>query len=397
MTREELTYKFLESKKSNYILQLPTGFGKTRLALQKVDQWYTEDCKILIVVPFLIVIKNWKEEIEKWGYNKILANITFSTYISLPKYCDDTEWDIVVYDEVHHTSERCRNAMKHLNAKHFIGLSATLKKDHIDYLKNRFNPEIISVRVKDAIDSNVLPDPKIILIPMVLDNFIVNCIIEKNIKKNTSSSTIKTIGYSEKWKYRTYKGPLRITCTARQYYDEISGLIEWYKQKGMYNAVMKNIWLHKAGERLKWLAKCKENIIKDILKQLKNYRVLTFCQSIEQSETLGCPCVNSKVGTENLEKFNAKKIKHIASIDMLNEGLNPVDCKIGLFQMINSSQRVSLQRIGRILRHKEPILIFPYWVHTREEEIINELIKDYNPELIYTISTTNSPDIKNYV
>lgn len=395
MTREELTYKFLESKKSNYILQLPTSYGKTLLALKKVDQWFTPSSKILIAIPRKVLIDNWKKEIKQWGLEKLLDNIVFTTYISLPKYCTlNNYWDIVILDEAHHASERCQSAMKLLKTNHLIGLSATLKREHLKYFNDRFNTEIITVKVKDAIESAVLPDPKIILIPMTLDNTVANCIIEKNIKKTTNPNAIRTIGFSEKWKYRSYKGPLRITCTAQQYYDDISGLIEWYKQKGMYNAIMKNMWLHKAGERLKWLAKHKENIIKDLLRQLKNYRVLTFCQSIEQSETLGCPCVNSRVGTENLEKFNAKKIKHIASIDMLNEGLNPVDCKIGLFQMINSSQRVSLQRIGRILRHKEPVLIFPYWTHTREEEIINELIKDYNPELITRINTIN---IKDYV
>ena len=89
-------------------------------------------------------------------------------------------------------------------------------------------------------------------------------------------------------------------------------------------------------------------MLDDIAKELKNYRVLTFCQSIEQSETLGCPCVNSKVGTENLEKFNNKKIKHIASVNMLNEGLNPVDCKVGLFQVLNGSQLLSIQKIGKL-------------------------------------------------
>ena len=53
--------------------------------------------------------------------------------------------------------------------------------------------------------------------------------------------------------------------------------------------------------------------------------------------------------------------------------------------------------VKRILRHKEPVLIFPYWINTREEEIINELIKDYNPELIYTINMVGSLDIKNYI
>jgi len=396
MTREELTDKFLLSNSNNYVLQLVTGFGKTKLALQKIEQWYSNDYKILIVVPFNVLIDTWKEEIHKWKYDYILPSITFTTYVSLPKYCDSfKQWDVVILDEGHHTSERCRNAMKYLRTSHMIVLSATLKRDILQYYTYVWKTEIFKVDAKAAIESNVLPDPKIILITMNLNNTNVNCIIEKNIKKNTNPATIKTIGYAEKWKYKGYKGPLRILCTQQQYYNDISGLIEWYKQKGMGNAIMKNMWLHKAGERLKWLASQKESVIKSILKQLKNYRILTFCQSIEQSETLGCPCVNSKIGTENLERFNSKKIKHIAAISMLDEGQNLIDCKIGLFQMINSSQRVVTQRVGRELRHKEPVLIFPYWVNTREEEIINELIKDYNPELITKILPESN--IKNFI
>ena len=396
--REAVEKELLESNSSSFLLSMCTGFGKTYLALAKVRQWaeVKNNLKVLISIPRLVLEKNWREEITKFHFDDLLPNITFTTYVSLHKHAG-IHWDVVILDECHHTSERCRSILKCFTVDHFIGLSATIKRDLNAYFRARFNPHVIQVAVKDAIESDVLPDPKIILIPLALDNTHVNQIITKNIKKTTNPLTIKTIGFSEKWKYKGYKGPLRILCTSKQYYDDISGLIEWYKQKGMTNAVMKNLWLHKAGERLKWLAKQKEDLVKKLLKNLKNYRALVFCQSIEQSETLGCPCVNSKVGTANLEKFNEGKIKHIASIDMLNEGLNPIDCKIGLFQMINSSQRISIQRIGRILRHKKPVLIFPYWMHTREAEIINELIKDYNQELIEVVSYAEADNIKKFL
>lgn len=401
MTREELTKSFLEDTHRNFILELATGFGKTFLALSKIDKWKQEvpdnkDFKILIVIPRLVLKDNWITEINKFHFNSLLPNITFVTYVSLPKYAGN-QYDIIVADEGHHTSERCMNALNHIKSTHMLVLSATLKKEHKFFFTTKYKAHIIKVNTKEAIDSNVLPDPKVILIPLTLDNVNFNCIIEKNIKKNTPKNTIKTIGYSEKWKYRSYKGPLNIVCTPQQYYTDTSNLIEWYKQKGMHNAIMKNIWLHKAGERLKWLAKQKADLIRSLLKELKNYRILTFCPSIEQSESLGCPCVNSKVGTENLDKFNNKKIKHIASVAMLDEGISPIDCKIGLFQMINSSLRLLTQREGRILRHKEPVLIFPYWKYTREQEIIDEFIKDYNPKLITTLDTYSINNIKKYI
>ena len=50
MTREELTRAFLSSKTSNFVLQLPTSYGKSKLALQKVEQWYYEKCNIQMEV-----------------------------------------------------------------------------------------------------------------------------------------------------------------------------------------------------------------------------------------------------------------------------------------------------------------------------------------------------------
>ena len=395
MTREELTQEFLASSSKNFVLQLPTSYGKSKLALQKVNQWYAIDCSILIVIPRTILIENWKEEIRKWGYNKMFPNITFTTYVSLHKHCN-VRWDAVILDEGHHTSQRCMDILQGLQTNHIIVLSATLKKEHIGFFRSKYNPEIIQVKVKDAIDNEVLPDPQLILIPLILDNKVQNYYIEKNFKKGNTTSWI-TIDYGQKWKYRSYKGPLRIKCTQRQYYNEMSGLIDWYKERGKHNAIMKNMWLHKAGERLKWLAKQKENTVKSILKELRNYRTLIFCPSIEDSLKVGSPCINSKIGTANLQLFNDKKIKHIAAVGMLDEGFNPVDCRIGIFYMINSSDRITLQRIGRVLRHKHPVLIFPYFKDTREQEIVDEITKDYNPELISVLTSSGILLVKKYL
>lgn len=319
MTREEITDKVLASTSANFILELATGAGKTLIALKKMTQWHTKGDSILVVVPKLVLIPNWRSEINKFKYEYLLDDITFSTYVSLPKHAGKT-YSTICLDEAHHTSERCMDALKYIKCNHLLALSATLKKEHRYFFTNKYHAEVIKVGTKEAIDSNILPDPKLILIPLKLDNNNVNCIIEKNIKKTTNPTLIKTIGYSEKWKYRSYKGPLRILCTPKQYYDDLSSLIEWYKKKSMGSAIMKNAWLHKAGERLKWLACQKEELVRGLIKELRNYRLITFCPSIEESSKLGCPCINSKIGTENLDRFNAKKIKHIATVALVDEG-----------------------------------------------------------------------------
>lgn len=395
MTREELTDKVLASTSNNFILELATGMGKSLISIKKIAQWHIQGNPILIVVPKNVLKINWEEEFKKWNYEYLLKDVIFVTYVSLPKYVGKT-FEVIILDEAHHTSERCIAALKYINTTHMLALSATLKKEHKFFFTSKYKVEAIKVDTKEAIESEVLPDPRVVLIPIPLDNRVVNCIIQKNVKKN-NIIPIKTIGYSEKWKYKNYKGPLNILCTQQQYYDDLSRLIEWYKQKGMHNAIMKNMWLHKAGERLKWLACQKEQIIIALIRQLRNYRLIAFCPSIDESNKLGCPCVNSKIGTGNLEKFNDKKIKHIATIDMLTEGANLSDCKIAIFQMINSSERVQVQKIGRALRHKSPVLIFPYFNNTREKEIVDEIIQNYNPELIKTIDINSINSIKNYM
>ena len=167
-------------------------------------------------------------------------------------------------------------------------------------------------------------------------------------------------------------------------------MIDWYKEKYMRtrNQRLKNVWLASAGNRLKWLSEQKESIILSILDMFKNRKTLTFCSSIEQSKRLGKYNITSKNNkSENiLNKFNNNKIKHITSVNILNEGMNLTNCQIGIFANINASEIISKQRIGRILRHKSPIMIIPYYVNTREEELVNNMIKDYNKDIVKTIN-----------
>ena len=163
--------------------------------------------------------------------------------------------------------------------------------------------------------------------------------------------------------------------------------MEWYKKKST-NPIMKNLWLHKAGERLKWLAYKKTPYVQELLKILKNHRVLTFCADINQTEKLGSNAIHSKKKSSDitLKAFNEGKIKHITSVAMLDEGVNLTSCRVGIFANINSSERIVVQRIGRILRHKDPIIIIPYFINTREEEIVNNMLEGYNSDLIETMN-----------
>lgn len=378
MTREEVNSLALSKiDKAKYlILELITGMGKTKVAIDLInhicDRVFRNDenpTTILILVAKTVHKQTWKDEIEKWGGIKS-DYITIECYESLKNY-ENSYFDVVVADEMQHLSEARIDVLEtiHINES-FIGLSATIKRDMRDYFIHSHKAEVIKCGLKEAVEDEVLPEPTVYLLPLTLD----------------------TTNYT----YKVKKFGRDIITTQKGCYDSISSLIEWYKNKyfNSRNEIIKNLWLSTAGKRLKWCAEQKEALVLSLLDKFRNYKTLTFCSSIEQSERLGKYNITSKnkASVKNLEMFNLNKIKHITACNILNEGVNLTNCRIGIFCNLNSSEIVVKQRVGRILRHKSPIIIIPYFKDTREEELVQKMIEEYSENSIISVDSIN--DIK---
>ena len=378
MTREEVNNLALSKiDKAKYlILELITGFGKTLCAINLInhicDRVYREQQKpttILILVAKTVHKQTWKDEIKKWGGIKS-DYITIECYESLYKY-KNAYFDTVVCDEVQHLSEARLEVLEtiHINES-FIGLSATIKRDMRDYFIYNHKAEVIKCGLKEAVEDEVLPEPTVYLLPLTL---------------NTTNYT-----------YKVKKFGHDIITTQKGYYDSISSLIEWYKNKffNSRNERIKNLWLSTAGKRLKWCSEQKEALVLSLLDKFRNYKTLTFCSSIEQAERLGKYNITSKnkASVKNLEMFNLNEIKHITACSILNEGVNLTNCKIGIFCNLNSSEIITRQRCGRLLRHKSPVIIIPYFKNTREEELVQKMIEEYSEKSKIIINNMN--DIK---
>jgi superfamily II DNA or RNA helicase len=375
MTREELRDLALSKIDGTkcLILELATGTGKSKIAIDLAnhicDRVYADtqsETSILLLVSKKVHKETWKEEFKKWGGLKT-DNITIECYESLHKY-KGFHFDVVIADEMHHLSlVRLSNLHSITIHEAFIGLSATISKDTKKYFETRYNAQIIECDINEAISNDILPEPTVYLIPLKLDNESLNYKIKRY---NRESIT-----------------------TQRGYYNIQSSLIDWYKDKYFRSRTqrIKNLWLSEAGKRLKWLSEQKESIVLDLLNKFKNYRTLTFCNNIEQAERLGKYNITSKnkEAENNYKLFNDKKIKHITAVNILNENANLVDCRIGIFCNLNSSEIITVQRLGRLLRHKNPAIIIPYYVDTREEELMKKMIEGYNPDTIKVINNIN--------
>lgn len=391
MTREEVKKEVLNISNNHILLELPTSFGKTKLAIDRMKNIVSKisSPKILIVIPRLVLINNWKEELTKWGAKDLLDNIIFSTYISIPKHA--AIWDVVIFDECQHLSDRCQESLTCYTIKNSIFLSATVKKELRYNLQMLYNDiYCFKVSMKEAIDEEILPDPKVYLLPLSLSTGIPT----ESIIKNPNGKGLIETSWATRWPFIKQKEfKVKIYCTQKQYLEDLDSQIEYWKNRYMRtkNDIFKNKWLRLSGDRLKWLAEKKNPIIQSLLDLLQKERTLTFCNNINQTEELGSYCINSKnkESEKILQDFNNEKIHHITACNMLNEGMNLVNCRIGIYANLNSSEIIIKQRLGRILRHKDPIIIIPYYKGTREEELVQKMLEDYNPNLVTTINNIN--------
>lgn len=388
MTREDIQKEILSLEGSNWLLELATGTGKSKMALEKIryENRNSLPADILVVVPRNVHKQNWKDEFKKW-WPDCKNVIVYTTYVSFPKHRG--HWDYVIFDECHHLSERCRTALKHFDIDHSLLLSATvnrdLKKEFIRIFKGL---KMYKRDLRDVIEDAILPDPKVYLLPLDLRTDAYTEFIMKNPNLKTRPIECK---WEERWNHiRQKRQPVKIHCTEMQYLIDLNKQIEFWKKKymGTRTAVARNKWLRLCGDRLKWLSDKKIGLLHNLLSYLKDCRTLTFCNSIEQTERLGEYCINSKNAdsTVHLEDFNKGKIHHITACNMLNEGMNLMNCQVGIYANLNSSETIVKQRMGRLLRHPNPIIIVPYYKKTREEELVERMLEDYNPELVTKIN-----------
>ena len=86
MNRDSVRKDILSIPNRAVLLMLPTGFGKSLIGMDLCLR--DNPHSILIVVPRVVLIQNWKDEFKKWGNDKYLDRVTFSTYAGLHKVPD---------------------------------------------------------------------------------------------------------------------------------------------------------------------------------------------------------------------------------------------------------------------------------------------------------------------
>ena len=392
-TRETLETEALSLFKDNdnIAIQAATGVGKSKIAITLANSIITDSSfKILLVVAEVAHKKNWQEEIIKWHLKD--CSIVTVCYASLKKYIN-SHWDLIIFDEAHHLqSQRRLDIFSSLYSQKRIFLSATLKDSLINTLKYSCG-EIVNIKMglQEAFSSNILPEPKIILVPLKLNDTEKNHIITESWGKKYKQRKLTCL-YKDRWKYlRARKlipdAELLITCSAKQKYDYISEKFDYYKKLYLINRneAIKNKWLQCGSLRKRFLGQLKTAVAKNLIETLKDKRFICFCSSIEQAEYLGKNNAihsKNKASLETIQKFNNGEIDNLFAVGMLQEGQNLKNIEAGVIIQLDGEERSFIQKFGRTLRADSPLQYIIYYEGTRDEEYLKSALENIDPKYI---------------
>ena len=398
MTREELNSQAIELLKTNnnIAIQAATGVGKSKIAIDlcyEMAAQHIAPLRVLLVVAEIAHINNWNAEFIKWNWS--WGQVTIICYASLKNY-RDSEWDVIIFDEAHHLGSELRlDVFDTLRSRWKIFLSATLKDNLIGRLEESCGPiATIKMGLQDAFNADILPEPKIILVPLKLNNTDYNeTIVESWGRKEKRLSA--ACMYKDRWKYLRNKkavpnGTLTIHCTQQQKYDYLCEQFEYYKKRYMMcrNDAIKNKWLQCGSKRKTYLGSLKTEYAKSLISEQKKKRFICFCTNIDQAEYLGGEnAVHSKKKNcqDIIDKFNKKQINSLFAVGMLQEGVNLTDIEVGVIIQLDGEERSFIQRFGRTLRSDSPVQYIIYYKGTRDEEYLNNALENIDKKYIKEI------------
>lgn len=383
------------------LLKWGTGTGKSRVAILAcyyIVESAIETPHILIFVAERAHKDNWREEFIKFlgkeRAESVLHYVTIECYASMKKYVD-TEWDFIVFDECHHLqSEKRQEILETIKAEYVLALSATPGKAAYDALSWTFGRlEIDEVSIQDAIDSEYLPEPKIVCIPLKLERFERT----ETIDMKMSSRTVITISdnWSNRWKYLRNKQKyaryeIIFHCTQKEKYEYINEQFEYWKKqyfRNQGNERLKNMWLQWGSKRKRFLGELKTTRALELINGLResSRRFICFCSSIEQAHALGGErAVHSqnKNSPAVIQSFNDKRIDEIFAVGMLVEGVTLTDIEVGIIVQLDGNERQFIQKSGRMYRSENPLIYIFYYKGTRDEEYLQKALEGINEEYV---------------
>lgn len=389
--------------RNTILLTWATGVGKTLAAVKCAFSKKSKNGKWLVVCKEILHIKNFIDDMNKHGYS--IEDFKFVCMASLHKEAGNV-YEGIIIDEAHGiaTELRLKNTQA-INYEYCILLSATPRKEHIDAFKEsivKFPYVRFHIPLTEAVDMNFLPQPKFVLVDIVLDNK--NRYITHTIRKGKKKDVlVVTTDYSNYIKERARlkrdnvdEYVMKVMCTEKEYYDLLTNQAEFFRKKSYYNKYFEFRYLNLYSKRKSFVAKLKTEAAKSLIDKHKNERFLVFSDTKSQANefylhnTEGATIIHSDYDKASIqssvEQFNSGEKNRLIAVDMARESMNLTNIDGCIIVQIDSYEGSFLQMLGRSLRGKDPVCYLIRAVNTKDAEYVSNAISAIDNSWITTIT-----------
>ena len=346
------------------VLELPTGSGKTVIALAAIEALGTST---LVVVPTIDLLEQWRQELDiefgpqvPDGIGQLGGGIqrptplTVSTYDSAYVRADDLgdRFGLVVFDEVHHLGGKgYREIARLLAAPARLGLTATFERPdgaHEAVVK-LCGPLVGRVDVEDLAGEHLA---------------------EYDLKRIEVELT-----EAERAEYDDHHGTF-VAYLSRSNLDMRSpgDYRKLVMRSGNDPRAREALLAKQRAREVMMSANAKVETLASILDRHRDDRVLVFTAHNDLvyrlSERFLLPAITHQTGAAErrdiLEKFRSGEYSRVVASNVLNEGIDVPDANVAVVLSGSGSQREFTQRLGRVLRPGEGKRALLYEVITTE-------------------------------
>jgi len=354
-----------------------TGFGKSRIGVLAVAHAIKNSTtsiykrypkKALVLVPTIQLQDQFKEEMIKWGHEKILDRVDIVCYQSAHKIQDE-EYCIVVCDEVHlGLSPIYRTFFEQNTYDKILCLTATLpEEEEYKELLLQLAPPVYTISLDECVAKGLVAPYEIYCVPVELGE-------EERLEYKKYNKLFVQMKYA--------LGGFNAFQNAQAI---MSGKMNGNKGAAaqFYNAIRgrKSVVQH---------AKFKIDRALEIINHYHNCKILTFSGSNDFTDLM-CECIDNsavyhskktkKQREKALEDFKNGDVNLLCSTKALNQGFDIQKAEVGIIAGLDSKALPMIQRIGRLIRKdgdKIGRIYILYVKDSQEEKWLNNAIKGLN-------------------